>query len=291
VANEKKEIIADKRGKKWARSERKEDYVKRTKRMQKKGKKIGATYLTLIKRALKKLGTKEHKAGVSVPAIVKYLLKNFPEKSDRRHVRVALAKGVQAKSLVQTRLRFRLSAKEQAKSQRKKKSTAKKSTKTATKRKASDKTTKKSTKKAKTTKKSATKKATTKKATTKKSTKKSTTKKVATKKTPKTKTTKKATTKASPQKDATTGRLGTIAEGAEGSKGVWQYYDNAWHDYYPEASGIVEGIYQEYKQNPNSGLDIRAVKSGHFQYSVDFNTLQQKNIETGTIRNIQRRLA
>jgi len=81
---------------------------------------------------------------------------------------------------------------------------------------------------------------------------------------------------------------GVIAEGP--GKGVWQYFDNGWHDYYPDASNIVEGVYQEYKANPAGGLDIRAVKSGHFSYQVDFLSLTQTNTQTHTVRNIQRRV-
>jgi len=242
----------------------------------KKGeKKVGTPYLVLIKRAIKALIEKEKrknkdgkvKSTVSAQSILAYLSKNTPEKSDKRYVKAALVAGVSSKILVKTRNSYRLSSKE-AKKQKKttKKSTTSKKT---TKRKSAAKDSKRPTKKAKTT--STTKKATKKVKPTKKPTKKNAPEKVK---------------KVKKSKKTEADEKGTIAEGV--GKAVWQYYDNGWHNYEDGASAIVEGVYQEYLLNTT--IDVRPVKSGNFQYSVDFTALQQKNTETNTVRNIRRHL-
>jgi len=73
----------------------------------------------------------------------------------------------------------------------------------------------------------------------------------------------------------------------------WQYYDNGrkpgpWHDYDSQASDIVEEVYAEWVKNPH--IDVRAVKSGEFNYMVDFNLMEQQNIDysTHTKRKIRR---
>lgn len=50
---------------------------------------------------------------------------------------------------------------------------------------------------------------------------------------------------------------------------VWQYYDGGWHNYANDASLIVEGVFKEFEAaGEGSGLDIRAIQSGHFSYMV-----------------------
>jgi len=56
-----------------------------------------------------------------------------------------------------------------------------------------------------------------------------------------------------------------------------------------EASETVEEVYQGYLANRGNS-DVRAVKSGQWEYMVDFMALKQTNIqhENHTIRNIRR---
>lgn len=69
----------------------------------------------------------------------------------------------------------------------------------------------------------------------------------------------------------------------------WQFYDNGWTNYHPDASAVVEGVYQDYLRHPNM-TDVRSVKSGDWNYLVDFRLLQQQNIqhENHTVRKIRR---
>lgn len=69
----------------------------------------------------------------------------------------------------------------------------------------------------------------------------------------------------------------------------WQYYDNGWYDYDPDASEIVEQQYQSWLKNPGD-FDVRSVHSGHFHYMVDFRQMKQQNIEheNHTIRDVRR---
>lgn len=80
---------------------------------------------------------------------------------------------------------------------------------------------------------------------------------------------------------------------------IWQYYDNNkftsnrsaddWYDYDPEASDIVEDAWQKYIVN--RGLnDVRSVKSGDWEYMVDFMNWKQTNVvhSAHTQRNIRR---
>jgi len=79
----------------------------------------------------------------------------------------------------------------------------------------------------------------------------------------------------------------------------WQYYDNykdtinispdGFYDYNPEASDIVETAWQKYITH--RGLnDVRLVKSGEWEYMVDFMNWEQWNIihSAHTKRNIRR---
>jgi len=97
---------------------------------------------------------------------------------------------------------------------------------------------------------------------------------------------KAASTKSSPRKK---GRIGK--EGEENLTWVWQFKenDNKYYNYDSGASDIVEGVYQEYLSNPQA-TDVRAVKSGDWQYMVDFRLMTQQNIQHNnhTVRNIRR---
>jgi len=56
------------------------------------------------------------------------------------------------------------------------------------------------------------------------------------------------------------------------------------------ASDVVEATYQEYLKNPGI-TDVRAIKSGQWNYMVDFRQMQQQNIqhENHTVRKIRRK--
>jgi len=81
-----------------------------------------------------------------------------------------------------------------------------------------------------------------------------------------------------------------VSESAEGSGNPhWQYYDNGWKKYEQAASDVVEAAYQDYVKDPTN-FDVRAIKSGHWMYQVDFVNNKQTNIqhEAHTVRNIRR---
>jgi hypothetical protein len=68
----------------------------------------------------------------------------------------------------------------------------------------------------------------------------------------------------------------------------WQYNHDGWKNYDKAASDVVEAAYQEWKSNPYT--DVRAIKSGEWQYAVDFTNMEQQNIqhENHTKRLIRR---
>ena len=70
----------------------------------------------------------------------------------------------------------------------------------------------------------------------------------------------------------------------------WQFKDDGgrWSDYAPAASVEVEKMYANWLVNPH--VDVRCVKSGTWEYMVDFNLMQQQNIkhENHKIRKVQR---
>jgi len=90
--------------------------------------------------------------------------------------------------------------------------------------------------------------------------------------------------------DSGDGASQAISESGEGS-GVphWQYFDGGWKKYDRAANDLVEAAYQDYVKDPTN-FDVRAVKSGHWQYQVDFVNNKQTNIqhEAHTVRNIRR---
>lgn len=66
---------------------------------------------------------------------------------------------------------------------------------------------------------------------------------------------------------------------------IWQYYLDkpldgkqvGWHDYFVEASQIVESVYDEWQGNAD--MLVRFVKSGTYTYKVDFNLMTQTNMD------------
>jgi len=102
---------------------------------------------------------------------------------------------------------------------------------------------------------------------------------------------RKSSTAATATSAATSSEEPTTSAKEESSgtdKHHWQYFDKTWRNYDTAASDIVEGVYQEYLLNPN--IDVRAVKSGDWQYQVDFTKMTQTNIQHAnhTSRKIRR---
>jgi len=251
---------------------------------------------TMVKMAIKDNADRK---GTSLQALYNYIEANYAVKDNyRRYLKLSLAKQVEAGILVKrSPIRYSLSAKAKktpAKSPKKeKKSTA-------------------------SPKKKGTKKATTKKVTEKKASPKKTTK-MSVEKTPKagarttraatakttratTKTTKtpKAKAKATRSTTAKAKTTRSTKEGAEASDKtesegsgkliwVWQYYNNGFYNYDSDASDVVEGVYQEYLSSPYT-CDVRAVKSGDWEYEIDFRIMTQRNLrhEAHTSRPIRR---
>uniref|UniRef100_A0A7S2TP74 Poly [ADP-ribose] polymerase n=1 Tax=Lotharella oceanica TaxID=641309 RepID=A0A7S2TP74_9EUKA len=65
----------------------------------------------------------------------------------------------------------------------------------------------------------------------------------------------------------------------------WQYYvddgvdgkSTNWYDYDLEASDVVDFAFKDWRRNP--AVNVRAIKSGIYTYSVNFNKMEQTNIE------------
>eukprot|EP01133_Synstelium_polycarpum_P015496 gene15496-18405_t len=72
---------------------------------------------------------------------------------------------------------------------------------------------------------------------------------------------------------------------------VWQYQHGDWYNYDTDASKVAEDAYQDWLGNPS--IDVRAVKSGHWAYQLDFRLMLQTNIQhqSHTQRPIRRHLA
>lgn len=71
---------------------------------------------------------------------------------------------------------------------------------------------------------------------------------------------------------------------------IWQYEENSeWKNYATKASDTVEEVYKDYLAN-RGDTDVRAVKSGQWEYMVDFMAMKQTNIQhdNHTVRNIRR---
>jgi len=246
------------------------------------------TYQKMITRAL--MTDKEHP--LSVQAISKFIEATYPVgETYKRYLKHALKTGLAAKLFVKVRGSFRLSAKSLKKTGRKKKKSTSKSPSKKTK-----KTDKKSGSKSPKPKKSK------KEDSSRKKTKKTTPKKAkATTATSSTTTTTTASTTTpleAPKRGRSTGIKKTEAskEISSPTKLVgskydhhWQYHHGTWKDYDAKASDTVEETYLKYLENRGE-TDVRAVKSGQWEYQVDFMAMKQTNIqhENHTVRNIRR---
>jgi len=71
----------------------------------------------------------------------------------------------------------------------------------------------------------------------------------------------------------------------------WEYCNDqrGWSNYDTKASDVLEGVYQGYLANKGD-TDVRAVKSGQWEYQVDFMAMKQTNIQHAnhTVRDIRR---
>jgi len=81
---------------------------------------------------------------------------------------------------------------------------------------------------------------------------------------------------------------------------IWQFYDKSkgdaivvspdgYYDYDMKASDVVEEEWQKYIKN-RAMCDVRAVKSGQYNYQVDFINWSQQNVDhhNHTVRKIRR---
>jgi hypothetical protein len=70
----------------------------------------------------------------------------------------------------------------------------------------------------------------------------------------------------------------------------WQYWadTNKWADFDGPASKALEKAYADWMKNPH--VDVRSVKSGQYHYMVDFNMMQQQNVDHSAhrVRKINR---
>jgi len=84
--------------------------------------------------------------------------------------------------------------------------------------------------------------------------------------------------------------IGKLVVPVKEQKPVWQFKHGTWHDYDQAASDVVEEAYQDWKKNPY--IDIRAIKSGYWNYSIDFKRMVQTNIQhdAHTQREVRREL-
>jgi len=286
IARKSKEPVAKKEAKKPDSSPKQKSPKKKVAKKSNVARKTKPTYQKMIKRALTDI---EHPQ--SVQAISKFIVATYPVgETYKRYLKQALKAGLAAKLFVKVRGSFRLSVKSLKKTVRRKKSTSKSPSK----------------KTKKTDKKSGSKSPKPKKA--KKIKKEDSAKK--TKKAPKkpkattatatssTTTTSTATSPEAPKRGRSTGIKKTEAskESSSPTKLIgskydhhWQYHDGTWKDYDAKASDTVEETYLKYLENRGE-TDVRAVKSGQWEYQVDFMAMKQTNIqhEQHTVRNIRR---
>jgi len=227
------------------------------------------SYYSMIKKCIK-----EHKErkGTTRQAIQKYIFSNYGQ-VNLPALKRALVKAVEEKKLKSAHAgRYSLTPKERkpktAKKTRKVKKYKKKEKK--------DKKTTKKTKKTESTKKS------------KKDKSPKTAKRAAA---PKAKASATTSSRVSKPKTATasTQTAATSSQSTGDLVWAWQYYDGGFHNYDENATDTVEGVYQEYLRSPYT-CDVRAVKSGQWQYEIDFRLMTQRNIqhENHTTRRIRR---
>lgn len=242
------------------------------KNVSKVARKTKPTYEKMIFKSIKELGGR-NQSGI---AIAKYIVSNYPVHTDtyKRFVRVALKKAVENGLLIQTKGSYKISAKAKELNKRKPRSSTKKST--SPKRKSNSTKTRSVSPKSP-----------------KKSPKKSSKAESSDDKTTKKRSLSEVTEKAPKKARSTTVTAETIDAPRKpvGLKSdyIWQYQDNTWRNYATEASNVVEDVYQAYLAN-RGDTDVRAVRSGDWEYMVDFMAMKQTNIQhqNHTVRNIRR---
>lgn len=251
-------------------------------------KKSHPTYERMIMRAIRTLNKGE---ATSAFAISKYIYSNYPVPEDKfkRFIKVGLSKGLKNKNIVKVRGSYRLSAK--ARDIRKKKKTAtkeegaekpKRERSASPKRKAQKKESPKKEDAGKRKKKEAADKP--------KRARKS-------KEENNNNNNQEAKEVAAPKKKRESKKAAAEDEKAaakvKGSKfdHFWQFKaDNGvWGNYDVVASDTIEEVYQKYLANRGDN-DVRAVKSGQWEYQVDFMAMKQTNIQhpNHTVRDIRR---
>jgi len=233
-------------------------------------KKSHPPYKRMIFRAIKDL---DEKGGSSPYAIAKYIKAKYsvPE-TYKRYLKHALRRELENKNLIKFKASYKLSAKFMKRGERKKRKKSKSRAKSA-----EAKSPEKKEKKARKEKKSPEKKKRAKKAEDKKERKSPEKKKESSAKEGKAEEAVKSAKKARGGSAAMPAKVKAV-----GSKydHVWQYEDNGgvWKNYEIAASDTCEEVYQGYLANKGD-TDVRAVKSGEWEYQVDFMAMKQTNIQ------------
>eukprot|EP01116_Phalansterium_solitarium_P003745 TRINITY_DN14564_c0_g1_i1.p1 TRINITY_DN14564_c0_g1~~TRINITY_DN14564_c0_g1_i1.p1 ORF type:complete len:340 (-),score=76.04 TRINITY_DN14564_c0_g1_i1:295-1218(-) len=272
------------------------------------------SYAVMITRALYDHYTREKRTGISASSIATFISSTFPvPEAFKKYLRAALKAGVEegrfrrlGKSL------YRLSAKtrSQIEKPRKRRSTKKKATKKTTKKTGAKKTKtaaktgrSKSTSKAPTKKRKSSETAAKKPRATKKAAGDKPAKAARTKKDPADRKKKAVKAAAIPNEGANdaAGAAETAADGETVARVygnrlpkyeyIWQFRENdgRFHNYDIAASDVCEEVYQNYLGN-RGDTDVRSVKSGQWNYMVDFMAFKQTNIDhhAHTVRDCRR---
>lgn len=215
---------------------------------------VHPTYDDMIVEAIKSLRKKN---GSSRQAISAYIINNYkvPEASAYRFIKQGIKKLSDSGKIEKIRASFRMTPKPKTLTKSPAKKIVKKTKKAAAKSVA---------KAAKTVKTKATKK-------------------------PATSISKKSATETTSTTTTSVSSLSDTNAPLEAGTVVWQYHHGTWQNYDSEASAIVEEQYQDWLKN-NQMFDVRSVKSGVWEYNVDFRNMQQQNIQhsSHTKRNIRR---
>jgi len=216
-------------------------------------------YRSMSKRAIAAAGDKkEGYTYVSFQQILKYIQTNYKvSERARRYLKIALNKGVAEKYFVQLRASYRLSSKTSKRKSATKRSRAKKTEKEGS---------------------------TKKRASPSKPKRASGEKKV--------KKAKKAEgEKSKPKAKSEMKRIPSNSFSPKSKHAhIWQFAEvGKWYNYDVEASDKVEDVYLGYLSN-RGDTDVRAIKSGQWEYMVDFMAMKQTNIQhpNHTIRDIRR---
>jgi hypothetical protein len=260
--------------------------VKRSRKVT--GKKSHPTYERMIMRAIRTLNKGE---ATSIIAISNYIFSNYPVPEDKykRYIKVGLSKGLKNKNLVKVRGSYRLSAKARDIRKRKNKSEKKEEGAEKPKRERSASPKKKAAKKDDASKRKKKKKTEKEEAKPKRARKS---------KEENNDNNNKKEAPASPKKkrESKKGAAEEEKPAAAKVKGTkydhfWQFkQDNGiWGNYEVNASDTIEDVYQKYLANRGDN-DVRAVKSGQWEYQVDFMAMKQTNIQhpNHTVRDIRR---